>query len=140
MKKYLWRNLLWCIVILILCSLPGDDLPKLGFQIPHIDKIVHFGLFYVLSILLCAELKFQTKLSFRNIAIVSVIIVGVYGATIELLQHYVFVSRSGDYVDLLFDILGGIVGVVTFRPLKIWKDKLVDKSPFNKYPLLKKIL
>jgi VanZ family protein len=120
--------------------MPGDKLPKGGLEIPHIDKIVHFGLFYIMSIFLCAELKYQTKLSMKKVMLISIILVALYGAIIELLQNYVFTYRSGDYYDLLFDIIGGTVGVLMFKTLKSWKDRIVEKEPFCRYPFLKKIL
>lgn len=140
MKKYLWRNVFWCIIIFVLCAMPGDKLPKDGFEIPHLDKIVHFGLFYIMGIFLCAELKYQTSLTYRKIGIWVIALVAMYGGLIELLQNYIFINRSGDYLDLLADISGGIAAVLMFRTLKTYKDRIVNKAPFNKYPILKKIL
>lgn len=131
---------MWSILILVLCTLPGEKLPENGFHIPYLDKIVHFILFYVLGIFVCSELKFQTKFSSRKVAIITILLVSLYGALIELLQHYVFVYRSGEYLDLFADILGGFIGVLTYRGIKTIKDKMIAKKPLNKYPILKKIL
>jgi len=120
--------------------MPGDKLPSNSLEIPHLDKIVHFGLFYILGIFLCAELKYQTSLSYKKIGLIVIALVALYGAIIELLQYYLFVNRSGDYIDLLADISGGVIAVFMFRYLKIWKDRVIEKSPFNKYQFLKKIL
>lgn len=120
--------------------MPGDKLPSNSIGIPHLDKIVHFGLFFILGIFLCAELKFQTRLSYKKVGLIVIGLVTLYGAIIELLQHYLFVNRSGDYIDLLADISGGIIAVLMFRHLKMLKDRIINKPPFNKYPLLKKIL
>jgi VanZ family protein len=139
MKKYLFRNILWCLVIFVLCTLPGDDLPKNGLQIPHLDKFVHFTMFYIMSILLCAELRFQTNLSYKRIMLISISLVVFYGAAIELLQNYVFVYRSGDYYDLLFDALGGILGALSFKPLRYFKNKILRKKPFCNSPFLRRI-
>lgn len=140
MKKYLLRNILWCLVIFVLCTLPGEKLPDDSLHIPHIDKMVHFFMFFIMSIFLCAELKYQTSFSFKKIMLTSIVLVALYGAFIELIQNFVFTYRSGDYYDLLFDILGGIVGALMFKTMKIFKDRIVEKQPFSNYPILKKIL
>lgn len=120
--------------------MPGDAVPKTGINIPHADKIVHFGMFFIMGIFLCAELKYQTKLSFAKITIITVLAVAVYGGVIEILQHYVFRSRSGDYYDFIADITGGLVAAFIFPWLKKKKDIIIQKPPFCRFAFLRKII
>nr|WP_320117722.1 VanZ family protein [uncultured Marinifilum sp.] len=139
--KPFWRNIIWAIIIFILCSVPGDDLPKTSaFEIPYFDKIVHFGMFFVMGIFLLAELSFQTRLKRKSRIIVSLLVIAFYGAIIEYLQQNFFVNRSGDYADLAADIIGGITAIFMYQWLKIKKDLLLNSKPFNKISFLKKIL
>jgi len=113
--KPFWRNIIWAAIIFILCAVPGDELPKTNaIQIPHFDKIVHYGMFFIMGIFLMAEFRIQTKLKRVTILIISILLIGIYGGAIEFLQQNYFVNRSGDYMDLLADILGSITGIFFF--------------------------
>lgn len=140
MKIYLWRNIVWCIVIFISCVIPDIKLPSIITTIPYVDKIIHFGLFYVMSVFICADLRHQTNLAYSKIAVIAIVLVTSYGAITELLQHYLFIGRSGEFMDLLADILGGIVGVFIYRPLKFYTCIFIRKTHLNRFPFLKKIL
>jgi len=87
-----------------------------------------------------AEFRIQTKLKRNTILIISLLLIGIYGGAIEFLQQNYFVNRSGDYMDLLADILGGITAIILYPWLKKQKDLLLDSKPFNKISFLKKIL
>lgn len=135
------RNIIWAIVIFVLCSVPGDSLPHTPvIEIPHFDKIVHFGLFFVMGIFLIAELRYQTKLSRINIALITFAVIATYGGVIEILQEHYFTNRSGDFWDLCADAAGGITSVFMFPFLKKQKDLLLNRKPFCNYSFLKKIL
>ncbi|RXQ95121.1 VanZ family protein [Ancylomarina salipaludis] len=135
------RNIIWAMVIFVLCSVPGNDLPHTAmFEIPYFDKMVHFGLFFVMGIFLVAELRYQTNLSRIHIALITFAFITIYGGTIEILQERYFVDRSGDYWDLLADVAGGICSVLLFPFLKKQKDLLLNRKPFCNYSFLKKIL
>lgn len=118
------RNIIWALVIFVLCAMPGEDIPDPQLNIPYIDKIVHFGMFFVMAVLLCNELEYQTRLCLRKIFLLTMAIVLVYGGVIELLQHYFF-NRSGDIFDLLADVAGGMVGCLFYLPLKKLKNKIM---------------
>lgn len=140
-NKLFWRNVLWAIVIFVLCSIPGNDLPKTSLiAIPHFDKIVHFGMFFVMGIFLFAELSIQTKLKQIPIIGIILLLIAIYGGLIEYLQQNYFIHRSGDYWDLAADILGGIFAIIMYPWLKKQKDLLLNRKPFNKISFLKKIL
>ena len=140
-NKLLWRNIIWAIIIFVLCSIPGNDLPKTSaLSIPHFDKIVHFGMFFVMGIFLFSEISIQTKLKRISITSIILLMIAIYGATIEYLQQNYFINRSGDYLDLLADVLGGIIAVIMYPWLKKQKDLLLIRKPFCKMSFLKKIL
>lgn len=139
--KLFWRNILWAIVIFILCSIPGDDLPKTSIIIiPHFDKIVHFGMFFIMGIFLFAELRIQTNLKRITITGIVLFLIAVYGGFIEYLQQNYFINRSGDYWDLTADVLGGIFAIIIYPWLKKQKDLLLNRKPLNKISFLKKVL
>lgn len=135
------RNIIWAIVIFILCSIPGDNLPHTSMiEIPYFDKMVHFGLFFIMGIFLIAELRYQTKLSRISIAFITFALIAIYGGAIEILQENYFTNRSGDFWDLCADVAGGVTSVFMFPFLKKQKDLLLNRKPFCNYSFLKKIL
>jgi len=109
-------------------------------QIPYFDKMVHFGLFFIMGILLISELKYQTNLGTSSIIIIVFAIVAVYGGSIEVLQEHFFINRSGDFWDLCADIAGGLCSVPMYAILKKQKDLLLNRKPFCNYSFIKKIL
>ena len=106
---------LYWIVLFTATTLPGQDLPDLGFS----DKIQHFGAFFVLAILLNLALIYQRKsyFLFKNAIISTIIITMSYGAIDEI--HQLFISgRSADIRDWLADSSGVIIGILLLNVLK----------------------
>lgn len=117
-KKFLiGAAVLWALVIFILCALPGEDIPDPGLDIPHLDKVVHFGMFFIMSLLIVLLLELHTSLLRRKIYFIAIFVALGYGGLIEILQHYFF-NRGGDVWDLLADVLGGIAGCFCYPWIK----------------------
>ena len=104
-------SIAWAIIIFILCTLPPADIPK--FKLPYIDKVAHFCVFFVQSVLLSLLLNFQTRKSYLQIILFSTLLAFIYGGLIEILQSKFF-NRSGDFYDLIADILGGFFGAMIY--------------------------
>lgn len=121
-RKLFFINLVWALLIFILCAIPGGSLPKNPiFFIPNLDKIVHAALYFPLAFFLGAEFDLSRKNMLRlSGPLITMIIVALYGLLIEFLQEKIFVNRSSDMMDLLFDIIGGLAGLAIyylfFRP------------------------
>ena len=104
-------SIVWAIIIFILCTMPASGLPKI--KLPYIDKVVHFGVFFVQSVLLSFLFSFRTRKSYFQIILLSTLMAFVYGGIIEILQNNVF-DRTGDVYDLIADVLGGFAGAVLY--------------------------
>ena len=104
-------DLLWCAVILVLCLMPGDQIPKPGISIPYIDKIVHFGMFFIASFLAIPTLKRYYRLEEWKHIIITMIYICLLGGLTEYLQEFYF-NRNGDIYDLAADILGGATACI----------------------------
>ncbi|MCM1030846.1 MAG: VanZ family protein [Oscillibacter sp.] len=120
-RKKTWvllgRNIAWAAIIFVLCALPSENIPDPHLNIPHLDKVVHFGMFFIMAVLLCNELEYQTRFRLRKIYMITVSIAFLYGGTIEILQQYCF-ERSGDVWDLVADIFGAVIGCWIYPHLK----------------------
>lgn len=116
--RYNYKIILWSLVIAYLCFSPSDGFKKVPIIIPHLDKVVHFIMFFVLGMLMEA-------LKIRKINLITRIwlpLLGiVYGGLIELVQYYLIDGRHGDLVDWTADILGLLIGIglVKILPLKL---------------------
>ena len=58
------------------------------------------------------------------------IIVGVtlYGALLELCQHYCTLTRSGEWLDLLADFVGALIGTMIVFIFEILRSRNLDKK------------
>ncbi len=113
-----WKSVVWAIVILILCGMPGDDLNKVKFiDIPHLDKIVHGFLYFVFTLLLISENN--TQKTYFEVTMSSIIIAAAialsYGILIEILQKFLFISRGAEILDMVANTIGFLIAVILYR-------------------------
>ena len=117
LKRKRWvlisRSVFWALLILVLCLMPSEDVPNPGWTFPHLDKLVHFGLFLVLAFFLCAGLADRPKVAYGKIWFIVITLSFLYGGIIELLQANFF-NRSGDVWDLAADVAGAVVGCLLY--------------------------
>lgn len=116
-KTVLWLAILYSIGITILFFMPTNQLPSVGLY--GVDKIVHIIIFFFLTILwqLVVFKRRGDRLTNRiSFWILGVILV--FGILIEVLQGEVTVSRTGNFYDVLADLLGAVMGVLVFQKVK----------------------
>ena len=50
-KSY-WKVITWAVFVFMASAMSGDSIPKIkSFEIPYFDKLVHFGFYFVFSVL-----------------------------------------------------------------------------------------
>ncbi len=114
--RYYIPAFLWLILILVLCTLPGKDIPHNGWMDRiHMDKLVHFGLFGGIVFFLALGYYRQKKHISPLTLFVFVLSAAMYGLAIEFIQKYFAIDRSFDMNDVAADTLGAIAGVWVFR-------------------------
>lgn len=93
-----------------LSSFEGTDTSK--FNIPNLDKAVHFVFYFVAAVLAIFFVRESTKGSFPlNKTLWSVVFGAiVFGIIIEVLQHTLTANREADLFDALANSLGAISG------------------------------
>jgi VanZ family protein len=111
-------TIIWSVVIIVLCCIPGKEFPKASFfEVPHLDKIVHFSLYFVLIVFTTKDFLKQNK--WRFLSKHSVLYSLVYGITlgiiIEVLQHYFIPFRDGNLLDAMANVLGSFLGLLFVR-------------------------
>ncbi len=113
-----WKPFLWVILVSLGSAMSGKSVSKIKFfHIPYFDKIVHFGMYFLLTFLLLQSfLKWtqeKNQLS-HKFYILSLFISIFYGGILEILQGIFFVHRSCDVSDLLANSLGAFAATLAF--------------------------
>ena len=90
--------------------MPGKDMPSVA--ILEFDKVVHFGLYFMLSILMYYGWKNQNSiLLLHNKTITKILILtSTYGFAVEVMQELFTADRHFDLFDALANSAGAIAG------------------------------
>jgi len=109
LKKYL-LSIFVILTILVLCFMDTEPLPAAPMN--DFDKLIHVIMFLGLSGVIYFDntgyLKFpisKTRI-FLSVFLLPVIM----GGLIEIIQEYFTKTRSGDWFDFLFDVVGSLLG------------------------------
>ena len=100
------------VTLLSLFSFQGVGMRIIN--IPHLDKIVHFGFYFIAAILGCmalCEINSQKNLKHKQFIWILVFTV-MFGIIIEILQAVATTYRSGDVLDFIANSLGAICGLL----------------------------
>ncbi|HEY8920391.1 MAG TPA: VanZ family protein [Chitinophaga sp.] len=119
--RYYIPAIVWLFFILVMCTLPGKDIPHEGWmERIHMDKIVHFGLFGGMVFFLCLGVYWHKGRFSATTLFMFVVFAALYGLSIEYIQKYMTADRSFDMTDAAADALGAIAGVWIFRLFRRW--------------------
>ena len=85
--KYNILSILWSLLILVLCLLPGKDLPTV--DIINFDKLAHFSIYLLLAVMMYYGWKKQDSFIalHHKTAIKILIITSAYGFAVEIMQE-----------------------------------------------------
>ena len=119
MFQFLSRPTLWLIAIVIwlvtiyLLSSTTKTMPEGGFDISHIDKILHFGYFLGGGIILTNYLLLTkgTSAPIRCRVFIPLLFFAIVGALDEYRQSFIPGRSGNDPFDWLADFLGAAAGI-----------------------------
>lgn len=116
-----WKTIIWAVIIFVLSTMSMKDTgaEKL-FYFEHMDKVVHFTFYSVLSLFIIFD-HLKTKKITINFYLITFTFCIVYGGVIELLQGSVFADRSTDILDFLANSTGALIGCLMYYPLRNFK-------------------
>jgi len=114
------KNLFSILVALLLLYLSLTNAEKFEkvqlIKIPNIDKLVHFGMYFVLMSVIIIEHRNNLRNPFR--LLLFALIPLSYGILMEILQLTLTRSRSGDIIDALFDAGGILASILLWLLIK----------------------
>ncbi|MCW3127360.1 MAG: hypothetical protein JWO03_3018 [Bacteroidetes bacterium] len=122
--KYNWPSILWAAFILVICLMPGSNVPKI--RIPHFDKVVHVSIYMILGFVTYYGWTRQRQYILLHAKTVMkvILVLTTYGLLIEVLQGTLTADRSFDLWDALANSVGAVAGT--------YVGKLVFKEPYYK--------
>lgn len=126
-----WKTILCAIVVVFLSISSGDNLPEV--HIPYIDKIVHFIMYFGLTLAVTHDFIHYRKMPIQHwkIILLSIIMVIGWGGFMEVLQRIPGLHRSSDFFDFLTNTIGAIVAAISyklFEPLMDYINSLFIKK------------
>jgi VanZ family protein len=123
-----WKSLLWSALVLIACAIPSNKVPSVEIlKWAHFDKLVHFGMFFVLSTLLVSEINhlkskgLVAKAAFLWAGIISIF----YGLSIEAIQYFFLPTRSGSWLDMWANIVGTLTAFLLYKYVNRFSNRLL---------------
>lgn len=129
MVKYLGYKVLfisWMMFVTFFSLFSFSEVDTSRFNIPHIDKAVHF-IFYFVMVLLAFMMKTRGEWQGDNslkLLWYIVLFVIAYGIVIEVIQHIATIDRHGDLLDAIANSTGAIVAMLLLRFLFLRKPSL----------------
>lgn len=118
-KRKVWRRLpllLWWLAISVLSLLPSSRLPKIRSwsEIFTADKFAHAFVYAIFAVLLYLNVGAKSK----HPAKLAILIAALYGALVELLQHFSPTGRAFELADILANLLGACLGLGLYMSWK----------------------
>jgi VanZ family protein len=111
MKLFL-KPIIWLVLICYGLFIPADKLPAKPFlNIPHFDKIVHFGLFFIFCLLLFRPFKIKKRNPLFFAPAVSLIL----AAMLEITQQIISNTRNSNLYDFMANAAGIAFSIVFFH-------------------------
>lgn len=128
-KSYL--PVAWVILLHVLLLFPDRDFTERKLiLIPHLDKLVHFSLYFVLTgswlIFLYQKGEFGPQKK-RNRDFLIILLAVLDGVIIECLQRSKWIQRDFDWFDVLFDAIGALAGY--FAASYLFSRNMAQKKP-----------
>ncbi len=114
--KHQRLSITWLVFILYICNSRLSTASKAIRFFEGFDKVVHLGLFFVLTVLLFHGRQQQNK-SYQYTFITLLKIAAftfVFGGGIEIMQWKIFTYRAGDWWDLFADMLGVFMAMFSY--------------------------
>lgn len=121
-----WKSVLWVAFVFIVCIMPaGGATRSLLFRIPHIDKVIHLSLFFVLGIVLHSDFNVYSGgvIPQKLTAVGIIIFIVLFGLSLELIQHFFISTRSGQVLDLLANYMGYGLSIIASPKMSLWLQK-----------------
>lgn len=110
---------LWLALVTFLSLYSFSDFGEVGFEIPFLDKLVHFIFYFVGTLLGCMFIRERTSGSAprHKSCLLTGLFMLLFGALMEWLQLKITEVRSGEILDLAANLAGVVFALLTVNYL-----------------------
>ncbi len=125
LKKNIYTVTVSLIILYLSLATPKSIVRTGIFDIPHFDKLAHFGLYFLLMGTMIIEHR-KSLTDTRKLMMMSLIPL-FFGISIEFIQSLFTRNRTGEILDGIADAAGVAVAVllwIFFRPYYYLKEKI----------------
>ncbi len=126
--------LIWLVFMHLLLLLPGNSFGKEKIVlIPHADKIIHFGLYFILVASWAVFFNIKNDLNRhqkKNWNMILLILAVGHGILIEFIQVSPLIHRDFDWLDALADSAGAFCGLIA----GLWFTKKIKRPLWKQGP------
>ena len=106
----------WILVILIFSTVLKPNISvEENILFPHADKVAHFGMYFILQLLLMFQ--YENRI-FKRKEFKVFISVCTYGVLLEGFQHFFLAERFFEIFDIIANITGAFTGILFFHFIK----------------------
>ena len=105
--------IVYCLFIYLQSSRPSpESIP----HIPYFDKILHVGGYALLGALFLRAFRTRKYENHFKLMILAILLSSLYGVSDEFHQYFV-PYRQAELLDVLSDVLGSVLGVLSYRKI-----------------------
>lgn len=114
-KKYPF-SLAIILLVIYLSFFKPPSLPDTDWKIPHLDKVIHMGMYFVMSGMLWWEFfrSHKNGLSMSRAWVGAFVCPVIFSGCVEVLQEYCTTYRGGDWLDFLANTAGALLASLIF--------------------------
>ena len=102
--------ILYVCAVAILSLLPPNDLPHMPL-FKGADKVIHFLMYFIFSLLFCWALK--TEMHYSRLVIIVFVAIG-WGIFLEFVQFEMHLGRSFSWYDIFANSMGVFFGILIY--------------------------
>ena len=110
---YWFPVIVYCLFIYLQSSRPS---PASIPDIPYFDKILHVGGYALLGALFLRAFRTRKYENHLKLMILAILLSSLYGVSDEFHQYFV-PYRQAELLDVLSDVLGSVLGVLSYRKI-----------------------
>ena len=117
MVRVYWKAIGWSLLVILVSILPAEEIPGIKFEIiPHFDKVVHFIMYAILTILILQKNHVLFgKIRQTTLLIFTALYAFFLGFFLELIQNCFLIGRIFDIFDVMANTIGILVSIVFFK-------------------------
>ncbi len=117
---YYYKSIIIFSLIFFASTIPANEVEKVSWlSVPYLDKLIHLGMYFLLTFVMIFDiLKAKPNNTFKKNILVSGIIALSIGGSLEIFQMYLTSSRSGEFLDFLFNAAGVVCAILFWGILR----------------------